>query len=191
MTRHKQQLLQEQESLLEQIQKRNSTDTNEEICSPEEQNNSNNSNNDSSNTSENKLKVRRSPRNSPNKEPTKSNENSPDKIRTPDKEISHSSVNMSQPNSIMRLHTTTDTRNNLPQSRLIAMLQDNQQQQNKQTKQENHFNFDQRKHTLEDDVKVLDNSVFGRYLVSTQLISNMYVGVKVIYAPADLRQLHL
>lgn len=212
MTRHKQQLLQEQESLLEQIQKRNSTDTNE-INSNEATDQNATTTSTSPQDCEGQ-KNRRSSRNSPFKDGNKStidhegkhkqwgvNEDNNTLRKSSTPTLSMIASNLVTPGSIVSPQglSPTEMRSNLEHSgRLMAMLRDNSPSQGASSNtpstsavasppslpgrtdrfsplsprehQHQHMkrpaaNSNPFSHRME-EVKLLDNSLFGRPLVS-------------------------
>ncbi|XP_057292144.1 uncharacterized protein LOC130614719 isoform X2 [Hydractinia symbiolongicarpus] len=196
MTRHKQQLLQEQETLLEQIQKRHSIDTNED-----NNNNNNNSNNEihSETNNDSKHKNRKSPRNSPNKESRSPFVVSTDKNTTQLEEVNNSSrsnqFTLTSNHDNLSFNNRThaqESKHSLEQSRLVTMLRDGNSYPQKPNKHERMYQRPQSSQHRDpvEEVKMLDNSLFGRlnephesYLrwCGVQQVSQSYAGYQAEY----------
>lgn len=180
MTRHKQQLLQEQETLLEQIQKRHSIDTNED------NNNNNNSNNEihSETNSDSKHKNRKSPRNSPNKESRSPAVVSTEKITTQLEEVNNSSrsnqFTLTSNHDNLSFNNRThaqESKHSLEQSRLVTMLRDGNSYPQKPNKHERMYHRPQSSQHRDpvEEVKMLDNSLFGRLNVCVLIYLLIYL----------------
>ena len=187
MTRHKQQLLQEQENLLEQIQKRHSTDTNNSDTGSKPKSPVNSPTKSSPKPTEEKEESIQTTKNQEesssslsnnNEKPTSNHINSnARRMHSPSvimNNYSHSQHN-SPPNETSGHNFAPHETNshNLEHSRLVSMLRDKQHNSNKQNKHE--LPYDRHGHTSHhlplsmehmENIKALDNSLFGRYVVS-------------------------
>ena len=153
MTRHKQQLLQEQECLLEQIQRQNNSDTSEDLGHDE-------------------TKLLTSLRKK------KDNAGSPDTNGTGAR-CSPTSVKSYSKDSVGN-DSSARVNNRLYPSKLLAILRDDEQgtkNGKQQTGSVDDLTQLQRQELL-DSIKLLDNSLFGQSLVETSKSMNRWGGVE-------------
>ena len=154
MTRHKQQLLQEQENLLEQIQKQHNGNLNTANTTPDTTDNAvgtdeGNNNNNNTTTTEQQRKAKKSPRNSPRKISISSSKS----CGTKDDDVPASMVNRQHNHHITATIKTEQTDTSTLKSESYRKLSDSHPTKNTSTN-----------HIENDGVQSPDNSGGGRLM---------------------------